>query len=46
MMNLEYPGNAQLVSLKLVETLNADALDPEIFYDLLNYDFEFESDLV
>ena len=40
MMNLEYPGNAQMLAYAIIQVINIEILSPELIYNLLGLDFE------
>lgn len=46
MINVQYPANAQFLASQVMNILNVDVLNPEYAYDVLNFDFDPEYDLI
>lgn len=46
MMNLKYPGNAQMIASAIIKILNMDLINPEIVYNLFGLDFEADEDIM
>ena len=39
MMNLQYPGNAQILAKAIISILNIDLMDPDQVIEVLRLDF-------